>query len=89
MLYMLINRTRSGLDPDQFAELARRATEFYASPPAGIVLRGDWSARDGSRSFALVEVETAEALERVQAPFREFVDIESVAVEAVSGWRAT
>jgi hypothetical protein len=86
MLYMLINRTRTDLTPDQYAELGRLAQGFYDSVPAGVRLIGDWAANDRSRTFALLESEDPALLEQIQAPFRGLVDIETVAVTEVRGW---
>ena len=86
MLYMIINRTRKDLNPEQMAALGRLAQGFYESVPEGITLLGDWAAADGSRTFALMECEDASLLERVQAPFRAYVDMEVVPVVRVAGW---
>lgn len=87
MLYMLINRTRHDLTPEQYQELGRLAQGFYDRVPTGIRLIGDWAANDGSRTFALLEVDDPALLEQIQAPFRSFVDIETIPVTALSGWR--
>ena len=86
MLYMLINRTRRDLTPDQYQELAGKAQAFYDNIPDGVRLHGDWAAADGSCTFALLEADDAAQLEAIQAPFRGFVDIETVPVTPVSGW---
>jgi len=86
MLYMLINRTRTDLSGEEFSQLAQLAQEFYDHVPEGIVLHGDWAAKDGSCTFALIEAESPELLEQVQAPFRSYVDIEIVPVTPVKGW---
>lgn len=86
MLFMIVNRTRTDLTPEEWAELGELAQGFYGSIPEGITLHGDWAARDGSRTFALLESEDLESVERVQAPFRRFVDMEVVPVERVAGW---
>ena len=88
MLYMLINVTRSGLSAEDYAELGRRANEFYSNVPAGISLLGDWSANDRSRTFALIETDDPSLLEAIQQPFRGYVDIEIIPVSAVDSWRA-
>lgn len=87
MFYMLINRTRPGLGAADYRRLGELAQAFYGSPPEGLVLHGDWAAHDGSRTFALLETDDPELLERVQAPFRPYVDMELVPVTPVSGWR--
>ncbi len=86
MLFMVINRTRTDLSGEDFAELGRLAQTFYENVPAGLSLHGDWGATDGSRTFALIEAESQELLEQVQAPFRRFVDMELVPVNALEGW---
>ena len=88
MHYMLINRTRTDLTPEQYAELGRRAQYFYDNIPQGVRLIGDWAANDHSRTFTLIETDTPALLEDLQAPFRPFVDIETIPVTGVSGWRA-
>ena len=86
MLFMLINRTRTDLSPEQYAELGRLAQGFYDNIPDGVRLHGDWAANDRSRTFALLEAEDPALLEQIQAPFQGFVDIEVVPVTAVTGW---
>lgn len=86
MLYMLINRTRTDLTPEQYAELGRLAQGFYDSIPPGVRLIGDWAANDRSRTFALLESDDPALLDRIQAPFRGLVDIEAVPVTEVRGW---
>lgn len=88
MLYMLINRTRTDLTPEQYQELARLAQAFYDNIPDGVRLVGDWAATDRSRTFALLETDDPALLDRIQAPFAGLVDIETVPVEQVSGWGA-
>jgi hypothetical protein len=86
MFYMLINRTRTDLTPEQYAELGRLAQGFYDSIPPGVRLINDWAANDRSRTFALLESEDPALLDRIQAPFRGLVDIEAVPVTEVRGW---
>jgi hypothetical protein len=86
MLYMLINRTRTDLTPEQFAELGRLAQGFYDNIPPGVQLHADWAANDRSRTFALLETEDPALLEVIRAPFRGYVDIEVVPVTPVKGW---
>lgn len=86
MLYMLINRTRPGLSREDYEHLGRLAQSFYDDMPAGLTLHGDWAALDGSRTFALLETDDPALLERVQAPFRPYVDMELLPVAPVSGW---
>lgn len=86
MLYMIINRTRPDLAKHDMEELGRVAQAFYENVPPGIVLHGDWTALDYSRTFALLEAESEALLEQVQAPFRQYVEMEVVPVEAVTGW---
>lgn len=86
MLYMLISRTRPNLGPDDYRALGQLAQAFYENIPAGLRLRGDWAAQDGSRSFALLETGDPALLEQVQAPFRPYVDMELLPVRPVSGW---
>ena len=86
MLYMLINKTRKDLAPDQYQELGRRAQAFYDNIPEGLTLHGDWAANDQSCTFALMEAENPALLEQIQAPFLGLVDIEVIPVTAVTGW---
>ncbi len=88
MLYMLINKTRSGLSAEDYAHIAELANQFYENVPEGIRLHGDWSANDRSRTFSLIETDDPDLLETVQRPFRGYVDIEVVPVTAVSRWRS-
>ncbi|MCB1852883.1 MAG: DUF3303 family protein [Gammaproteobacteria bacterium] len=86
MLYMLINRTKSNLTPEQYTQLGRLAEAFYQNVPSGLKLQGDWAANDGSRTFAMVETDDPELLAAVQAPFQSYVDIEIIAVTPLTGW---
>ncbi len=86
MLIFLINRTRPGLTPEQYAQLAERAKAFYAAVPADVHIRGEWAAADYSRNFTLLEAPDAAAVERLAAPFREFVDVDIIPVSATEGW---
>lgn len=89
MLFMLINRTRTDLSKEEYEHLGKLAQSFYDNVPEGLSLHGDWAAADNSRTFALIESETPELLEKTQAPFRPYVDIEVIPVSAVSGWDST
>lgn len=86
MLFMIVNRTRQNLTPEEATELASLAQSFYQNIPEGIVLHGDWAASDRSCTFSLLEADSREALEQIQEPFRRFVDMDLVAVERVTGW---
>jgi hypothetical protein len=87
MQYLIINSTHSDLSPDAYAELANRAKAFYSNIPEGLVLQGNWSEHAGSRTIALLETENPTLVEAIQAPFREFVDIEVIPLVAVEGFR--
>ncbi len=86
MLFMIVNRTRKDLSPEEMSELVRLASGFYDSIPEGITLLGDWAARDGSCTFALLEASDQAQVEQIQAPFRPYVDMDVVPVERVTGW---
>jgi hypothetical protein len=88
MLYILINRTRTDLTPEQYQELSRLAQGFYDGIPDGVKLHADYAANDRSRTFTLIETDDPALLEEIQAPFRPYVDIETVPVTAISGWRS-
>ena len=49
-------------------------------------MHGDWAANDRSRTFALLETENPALLEKIQAPFRAYVQMEVVPVTPVTGW---
>ena len=87
MLYMLTNRTRKDLAPQEFQKLGELAKGFYDNIPEGVTLHNDWAALDHSCTFALLETEQPELIEQIQAPFRPYVDIQAIPVEAISGWR--
>jgi muconolactone delta-isomerase len=89
MLVFLINRTRPDLTPEQYGRLAELAKAFYANVPPGVSLRGEWAATDYSRNFSLLEAPDVATVERMAAPFREFVDVDIVPVHATSGWTAS
>ena len=86
MLFMLISKTRTDLSGDEFAALGELAKDFYANIPQGVTLHNDWGALDGSRTFALIEAEGEAEIERIQLPFRAYVDIEIIPVRQLSGW---
>jgi muconolactone delta-isomerase len=88
MLIFLINRTKAGLTPEQYGQLAERAKAFYANVPAGVNLRGEWSAADYSRNFTLLEAPDTGTVEKMAAPFREFVDVDVIPVNEIKGWTA-
>ena len=89
MLVFLINRTRPDLTPEQYGRLAELAKAFYADVPPGVSLRGEWAAADYSRNFSLLEAPDVASVERMAAPFREFVDVDIVPVNATTGWTAS
>jgi hypothetical protein len=86
MHFLVINRTRHDLTPEQYAELGRLAQTFYSQPPAGVTLHGDWATLDASCTYAFLECASREQLDAVQAPFRPFVDMEVIPVRPLSGW---
>ena len=89
MLVFLINRTRAGLTPEQYGRLAELAKAFYANVPPGVSLRGEWAAADYSRNFSLLEAPDVATVERMAAPFREFVEVDVVPVNTITGWTAS
>lgn len=86
MHYLIINHTRTDLTPAQYQELAALAKDFYANVPEGLVIHSDWGAMDGSCTYAIMETEDRELLDRIQEPFRPFVEMEVVPVRPLSGW---
>ena len=86
MHFLVINRTRPELTAAQYEELGTLAQAFYSAPPTGIRLHSDWAAADGSGTYAILEAESRELLEEVQAPFRPFVAMENIEVRPLSGW---
>ena len=89
MLVFLINRTRKDLTPEQYGKLADLAKAFYANVPPGVTITGEWAATDYSRNFSLLEAPDVATVERMAAPFREFVDVDIVPVSAIKGWTAS
>ena len=89
MLFLLTNRTHKTLTPEQYGHLAALAKQFYASVPAGVTIRGEWAAVDQSRNYTLLEAPDLETVQRMQAPFVPYVDMEIVPVMAFSGWTAS
>lgn len=88
MLFLLTNRTRPGLGPEQFAELAALAKAFYASIPAEVRIRGEWAALDRSHNYSLLEAPDIEVVRQIQAPFERFTETVIVPVTEISGWTA-
>jgi hypothetical protein len=89
MLIFLINRTKQGLTQEQYGALAERAKAFYAKVPPGVSLRGEWSAADYSRNFTLLEAPDTATVEKMAAPFREFVDVDVIPVNEIKGWTSS
>ena len=87
MFYMLISRTRPNLTAEDYTRLGQAAQGFYDNVPTGLKLHGDWAAQDGSRTFSVLETDDPALLEQIQAPFRDYVDMELLPVTPVSGWR--
>lgn len=89
MLFLLTNRTHKNLTPEQYGHLAALAKQFYSSVPQGVTIRGEWAAVDQSRNYTLLEAPDIETVERMQAPFVPYVEMEIVPVVAFSGWTAS
>jgi len=89
MLFILVNKTRSNLSPEEFRELGELAKAFYSNIPESVTLHADWAALDHSRTFALLEADDQGAIEAIQAPFRPYVDIEIIPVRRLSGWEVS
>jgi hypothetical protein len=87
MDYLIISRTRPGLTPDDYGELARRAKAFYGALPAGMTLKGNWAESGGSRTLALLAADDPRLIEAIQAPFRDLVEMEVIPLDAVDGFR--
>ena len=83
MLFLLTNRTRANLGPQQWGELAALAKAFYAS------IRGEWAAVDQSHNYSLIEAPDIDTVRRIQAPFEPFTETVIVPVTTISGWTAT
>ena len=89
MLFMLVSRTRTDLSKEEFALLGELAKNFYANVPEGVTLHNDWAAVDESRTFAMIEADNESVIEKIQLPFRPYVNIEIVAVRKLSGWEVS
>ena len=89
MLFLLTNRTRANLTPEQYGELAALAKVFYASIPAGVTIRGEWAATDQSHNYTLLDAPDLATVQRMQAPFARFTDTVIVPVTTLSGWTAS
>ncbi len=86
MLFMIISRTRTDLDPADYGRLVELAKAFYAKLPSGVTVQREWTAQSGARNFALLEAPDEATIDRIQAPFRPYVDIEIMAVAERVGW---
>lgn len=89
MLFLLTNRTRPGLRPEQWGALAALAKAFYASIPPDVVIRGEWAAVDQSHNYTLLEAPDIDTVRRIHAPFEPFTETLIVPVTALSGWTAS
>jgi hypothetical protein len=88
MLFLLTNRTRPNLRPEQWGELAALAKAFYASIPPEVQIRGEWAAVDQSHNYSLIEAPDLDTVRRIQAPFEPFTETVIVPVTSQSGWTA-
>lgn len=86
MLFMLTNRTRTGLAPDDYVQLASLAKQFYASIPPDVNIRGEWAAADRSHNYTLLEAPDIEVVRRIHEPFERFTETAIVPVTAIKGW---
>jgi hypothetical protein len=86
MLFMLASRTRPGLAPADYGELATLAKQFYASIPPGVNIRGEWAAEDRSINYTLLEAPDMEVVRHIQEPFARFTDTSVVPVVTIKGW---
>lgn len=86
MLFLLTNRTRPNLRPEQWGELAALAKAFYASIPADVKIRGEWAAVDQSHNYSLIEAPDIDTVRRIQAPFEPFTESVIVPVTSIAGW---
>lgn len=89
MLFLLTNRTHKNLTPEQYGHLATLAKQFYGAVPEGVTIRGEWAAVDQSCNYTLLEAPDIQTVQRMQAPFEPYVDMEIVPVRAFSGWTAS
>lgn len=89
MLFLLTNRTRPNLSPEQWGEMAALAKAFYASIPADVKILGEWAAVDQSHNVTLIEAPGIETIQRIQAPFAPYSETLIVPVKALSGWTAS
>jgi len=89
MLFMLVSRTRTDLSKEEFVHLGELAKNFYANIPEDVTLHNDWAAIDGSRTFALIEADNESVIEKIQLPFRPYVNVEIVSVRKLSGWEVS
>jgi hypothetical protein len=86
MLFMIVSRTRTDLASEDYGRLAAMARAFYADLPPGVSVRSEWTAQSGGKNFALLEAPDEATVQRLQAPFRPYVDIEIVEVVERQGW---
>ena len=89
MLFMLVSKTRTDLSKEEFAHLGELAKDFYVNMPVDVTLHHDWAAVDGSKTYALIEAEDKSMIEKIQSPFRPYVNIEIVCVRKLSGWEVS
>ncbi len=89
MLFLLTSRTRPGLTPAQFGELAALAKSFYASIPESVSIHGEWAAVDRSANYSLLEAADIDVVRAVQSPFAPFTETAIVPVTEIKGWVAT
>jgi hypothetical protein len=87
MLYLIISRTRAGLEPADMERLAELAKAFYASVPEGLTLKENWTEEGGGRTVAMVETDDARLVEQIQAPFKPYVDMDVIPLVSIPGWR--
>ena len=88
MLFLLINRTRKDLQPQEYETLQRMTADFYAHIPDGVRFHGDWNALDWSRNFTVLEADSEQIVRRLMEPYAKYVEIEVTPVQPTAYWAA-
>lgn len=81
MLFMLINRSRTGLTEQDTKTLHEMTAEFYRNIPADFRFVGEYNTVDWTRNFTILETSSLQAIHTLMAPFAKYVDMEVVQIQ--------
>lgn len=88
MLFMMINRTRSGLSAQDTQALQGLMAAFYRSIPPGLRFVGEYNTLDWSRNFTILESPSRELITGLMGPFEKYVDMDLTQIQPTAYFAA-